>query len=57
MSSEELTATIGSLALWKFIVWCCYPMLLLIALELFARILDDDDDQNGGKMIPALDSI
>ncbi len=31
-----------------------YPMTVLVLIELFLRAInDDDDDQDGGKMIPA----
>ncbi|WP_275040989.1 hypothetical protein [Prochlorococcus sp. MIT 0603] len=36
------------------ILWCFYPMAVLVALEFLARTFDDDDDQDGGKMIPIL---
>ena len=41
---------------WKAILWCFYPMTALVMIELILRAIrnDDDDDQDGGKMIPAL---
>ena len=36
---------------WKAILWCFYPMAVLVMVELFMRSLDDDDDDDGGKGI------
>jgi len=37
---------------WKAIVWCFYPMTVLVMVELFLRVSDDDDDDtDGGKGI------
>jgi len=35
------------------ILWCFYPMVALVLIELLLRTFnnDDDDDQDGGKMI------
>ena len=54
MSLPELQATVDSFSILKAIAWCFYPMGVLITLELIARTFDDDDDQDGGKMIPAM---
>ena len=36
------------------VLWVFYPMTALVLIELFLRAInDDDDDQDGGKMIPA----
>jgi len=37
------------------VLWVFYPMAALVLIELFLRAIngDDDDDQDGGKMIPA----
>ncbi len=53
MSLDELQASVDSFPAWKAILWCFYPMAALVLLELLARQIDDDDDQDGGKMIPA----
>jgi len=39
---------------FQAILWCFYPLGALVFLELFLRAIngDDDDDQDGGKMIP-----
>ena len=35
------------------ILWCFYPVALLVGLELFLRADDDDDDDpEGGVMTP-----
>ena len=45
---------IDSLPIWKSVLWCFYPITLLVLLELVARgFHDDDDDFGAGKMIPA----
>ena len=36
---------------WKAILWCFYPMAVLVMVELFLRGVDDDDDADGGKGI------
>ncbi len=52
----ELQASFDVFSAWQAILWCFYPMAVLVVLELLARSFDDDDDQDGGKMIPALQS-
>ena len=39
---------------FQAILWCFYPVALLVGLELFLRALndDDDDDEGGGVMSP-----
>ena len=54
MSLGELQASVDSFPAGKAILWCFYPMATLVLLELLARQIDDDDDQDGGKMIPAI---
>jgi len=54
MSFEELQSSVESFSVLKAILWCFYPMSVLIVLEFLARIVDDDDDQDGGKMVPIL---
>ena len=49
----ELQATVENFSIWKAILWCFYPIAALVALELLASGIDDDDDQGGG-MIPIL---
>ncbi len=57
MSLSELQTSLDSFPAWKAILWCFYPMTVLVMLELLARNFDDDDDQDGGKMIPAIQGI
>ena len=54
MSLSEIQASLDSFSAWKAILWCFYPMVVLVAIELLARTFDDDDDQDGGKMIPVM---
>tara|TARA_Y100001968_G_scaffold298007_1_gene307551 strand:- start:9536 stop:9712 length:177 start_codon:yes stop_codon:yes gene_type:complete len=50
----ELITSVDSYPLWKSVIWCFYPIITLIALELISSTFnDDDDDQGGGMMIPA----
>ena len=36
------------------VLWCFYPVALLVGIELFLRAAqdDDDDDEDGGVMSP-----
>jgi len=52
--AEQLQSSTENISALKAIIWCFYPMAVLVALELLARTLDDDDDQGGGKMVPIL---
>ncbi len=54
MSLGELQVSFETISAWQAILWCFYPMAVLVGLELLARAFDDDDDQDGGKMIPLL---
>ena len=54
MSLAELQASVDSFSAWKAILWCFYPIATLVLLELLARQIDDDNDQDRGKMIPAI---
>ena len=44
----------STISFFQAILWCFYPLGALVFLELFLRAIngDDDDDQDGGKMIP-----
>ncbi len=53
---SELQISLNSFSIWQAILWCYYPMAILVGVELLARFFDDDDDQDGGKMVPALQS-
>ena len=49
---------VDSFPIWKAVLWCLYPMVFTILLELISRVLpDDDDDFGGGKMIPAYQPV
>ena len=49
---------VDSFPIWKAVLWCFYPMAVLIVIGLIAGALpDDDDDFGGGKMMPALQPI
>ena len=54
MSLGELQTSVDSSSAWKAILWCFYPIATLVLLELLLRQIDDDDDQDGGKMIPVM---
>ena len=49
---------VDSFPIWKAVLWCFYPMAALVLGELIFRALpDDDDDFDGGKMIPAYQPV
>ena len=49
---------VDSLPIWKAVLWCFYPMAVLVLIEFIARHFPgDDDDQGGGKMIRALQPV
>jgi hypothetical protein len=52
---SDFTAATDSISPLVALLWVFYPMGALVLIELFLRALDgdDDDDQDGGKMIPA----
>ena len=52
---SDFTAATDSISPLVALLWVFYPMGALVLIELFLRALDgyDDDDQYGGKMIPA----
>ena len=52
MTDFQLAA--DSFPIWKAVLWCCYPMSALVAIEMFFRVADDDDDddEGGGVMTP-----
>tara|TARA_B100000925_G_C21650752_1_gene321354 strand:- start:323 stop:502 length:180 start_codon:yes stop_codon:yes gene_type:complete len=52
MSEFQLAA--NSYPVWKAILWCFYPIGIVVSIEVFLRSLndDDDDDQGGGVMTP-----
>ena len=52
---SDFTAATDSISPLVALLWVFYPMGALVLIELLLRALDgdDDDDQDGGKMIPA----
>ena len=38
---------VESFPFWKAILWCFYPMAVLVLVELLLRANDDDDDEGG----------
>ena len=47
-----------SFTIWKGILWCFFPVVTLVGIELLLRAVndDDDDDQGGGIGIRVDDS-
>ncbi len=49
---------VDSYPIWKAVLWCFYPIAVLVLVELFIRELpDDDDDFGGGKMMRVLQPV
>ena len=51
----EIYSATSSISPFSAILWCFYPIALLVLVELFlgGGFDDDNDDQDGGMMIPA----
>ena len=51
----ELYSSSSSLSPFTAILWCLYPIAVLVIIELLLRggFDDDNDDQDGGMLIPA----
>tara|TARA_A100000164_G_C21475983_1_gene571187 strand:- start:150 stop:386 length:237 start_codon:yes stop_codon:yes gene_type:complete len=51
----EIYSTTSSISPFVAIMWCFYPIAILILVELFfgGGFDDDNDDQDGGMLIPA----
>ena len=51
----EFYSTTSSISPFSAILWCFYPIAILVLVELFlgGGFDDDNDDQDGGMMIPA----
>ena len=51
----EFISTTSSTSSFTAILWCFYPMAILVLVELFlgGGFDDDNDDQDGGMLIPA----
>ncbi len=54
----EIYSTTSSISAFSAILWCFYPIAILVLVELFlgGGFDDDNDDQDGGMMIPAYSS-
>tara|TARA_Y100000739_G_C20430339_1_gene383100 strand:+ start:209 stop:388 length:180 start_codon:yes stop_codon:yes gene_type:complete len=54
----EFISTTSSISPFTAIIWCFYPIAILILVELFlgGGFDDDNDDQDGGMLIPAYSS-
>ena len=55
---NEIYSTTTSISPISAILWCFYPLAILVLVELFlgGGFDDDNDDQDGGMMIPAYSS-
>ena len=51
----EFLSTTSSVSPLSVILWCFYPFAILVLVELFlgGGFDDDNDDQDGGMLIPA----
>ena len=51
----EIYSTTSTFSPFTAILWCFYPISILILIELFlgGGFDDDNDDQDGGMLIPA----
>ena len=51
----ELYSTTSSVSAFTAILWCLYPIAVLVIIELIlgGGFDDDNDDQDGGMLIPA----
>ena len=51
----EIYSTSSSISPLAAILWCFYPIAILVLVELFlgGGFDDDNDDQDGGMLIPA----
>ena len=54
----EFYPTTSSISPFTAILWCIYPIAVLVLVELFlgGGFDDDNDDQDGGMLIPAYSS-
>ena len=55
MCMTEFLSTTSSINPFTAVIWCFYPIAILILVELFlgGGFDDDNDDQDGGMKIPA----
>ena len=54
----DFISTTTSTSPFTAILWCFYPIAILVLVELFlgGGFDDDNDDQDGGMLIPAYSS-
>ena len=52
---NEIYTTTSSISPFTAVLWCFYPIAILVLVELFlgGGFDDDNDDQDGGMLIPA----
>ena len=48
----DLQLATDSYPIWKAILWCFYPIGIVVFFELLFSSDDDDDDEGGGGMTP-----
>ena len=55
----DLSAATDTITPLTAVLWVFYPMAALVMIELILRAIrnDDDDDQDGGKLIKASQKI
>ena len=53
----ELQGAVESYPVWNPFLLSIYSLVFLLALEVISRGFDDDDDQDGGMMIPVYQGI
>ena len=51
---SDFIAASNDISPFQAVLWCFYPVALLVGVELFLRAAsdDDDDDRDGGIMSP-----
>ena len=56
---NEIYSTTNSISSLTAILWCFYPIAILVIVELFlgGGFDDDNDDQDGGMLIPAYSNV
>ena len=47
----DFIAATDSISPFTAIIWCFYPMVALVLVELILRAMNDDDDDDDGKGI------
>ncbi len=50
----ELQSAVDSFPIWIALLWCFYPISIVLLIEIISNTINDDDDQDHGKMIPVL---